>query len=181
MMMSGNISGHARSMYQASGSFDYILLAIVFGAVVLYILYTPLKRTGNRRLRLAVPAIVLIAGYLPFSGMTLPVMLTYAPFLVIAPMAVLLVHAALPRFIDPELGFQPVLIAYAAVSVFSIVLLLVYGSLRMGAIVQNSPLPAPGAITYAVFALFEILFAVAVSWMMSLYHSPIPDPDRKME
>ena len=111
------------------GFFRYcIFLALMlafFGALEILPMYLILKRTDNRHIRLLLPAMVLLPGFILLMHFDLD-LLILASFLVVGPVAALMPNCILPELTPPGLRFARVMICYLAVTLFGIVVVLAY-------------------------------------------------------
>jgi hypothetical protein len=143
------------------------LLLAFFGALEILPLYLLLKRTENRRIRLLMPAMVLVLGFLLLMHFDLD-LLILASFLVVGPVAALMPNCIVPELTPPGLRFARVVICYLAVTLFGIVFVLAY-YWPARPLIREFFLHAPlsSAIIYAgifvldmVFSFFIYLFIV---------------------
>ena len=156
-----------------AGAWNYLIwlaFVIVFaGAIEIIPVYLILKRTTRRDIRLLIPALVLLLGFIPMMQFDTD-LLVLASFLVIGPVAALIPNCVLPERTPPESRFARVVICYISVTLFGMVCILGYfwpvRSL-VRAFFPHSLLSS--AIIYAVIFALDTVFSLFIYLFIVTY------------
>jgi hypothetical protein len=140
---------------------------VVAGAIEIIPVYLILKRTSGRGIRLLIPAIVLVLGFIPMVQFDLD-LLVLSSFLVAGPVAALVPNCVLPERTPPEKRFFRVVICYIAVTLFGIAFIPAYfwpvrsmvREFYLHSFFSNAIIYAGIFILDTVFSLFIYLFIV---------------------
>ena len=132
---------------------------VVFGLIELTVIYTLMKRTTNRIIRQAIPAVTLLAGFLLVMRSD-AWDLTFGSLLLVAPMAALIPPIITPNLTTPESGLDRILICYVLVSGFTVMLFFAFlwsGLFMVPEVFWHTPLS--NAAVFAGVVIPDTLFA----------------------
>jgi hypothetical protein len=162
----------------------YLLLFIgfflvVFGSIELTVIYTLMKRTTNRIIHQAIPAVMLLAGFLLLMRFDAS-LLIFGSLLLVAPMAALIPPLVIPSFTNPESGLDRILICYIFVSIFTAVLLFTFswsGLSMVPEVFWHTPLS--NAVIFTGVFVLDSLVAFFIYRIMQAIRPAHPSAERK--
>ena len=139
---------------------------VVAGSIELAVIHSILKRTARRIIRLGVPIMVLIAGFLLLMRLDASLII-FGSILFSAPMAALIPTLVIPDLTDPESGPDRIIVCYIAVSLFTAVLLFAFflsGLSMVPAVFWHTP--TSNAIIFAGVFILDLPFAFLLFGIM---------------
>jgi len=159
---------------QVSVLFGIILIIIVVNLLILGLISALISRITNRALHLVLPALVMLAGYLPLRDAT-PENLIIGTYFFVIPMAVLIASRLIPGPADPAAGFSGICLCDFFLSILVVLL--------QGFVIASRYLDTPqyyqhmalsNGITYACVIVSDILLAAVLFRIMGRKRNRYP-------
>jgi hypothetical protein len=159
---------------QVSVLFGIILIIIVVNLLILGLISALIRRITNRALHLVIPALVMLAGYLPMMGAT-PENLIIGTYFFVIPMAVLIASRLMYGSAGPASGFSRICLVDFFLSILVVLL--------QGFVIASRYLDTPqyyqhmalsNGITYACVIAFDIVLAAILFRIMGRTRNRYP-------